>query len=73
MFVLINKPLRRQLLEQRLRFLQIARVESFRKPPVNRSQQFARLLRLALVNPKAREVQGCGLWSHLTSTDGPTR
>jgi hypothetical protein len=39
----------RQLLQQRLRFLEIARVEPIRKPPVYRSQQFARLLRLALV------------------------
>ena len=37
----------RQLLQQRLRLLQIARVEPFRKPAVNRSPQFARLLYLA--------------------------
>ena len=53
-----NKPLRRQLLQQRLRFFQIARVEPLRKPPVNRSQQFARLLHLALVTPEAREAHG---------------
>ena len=47
---------RRQLLQQRLRLLQIARVESLRKPPVNRSQQFPSLLRLALVAPEAREA-----------------
>jgi hypothetical protein len=41
-----------QLLQQRLRFLQIARVEPLSKPPVNRSKQFARLLRLALVTPE---------------------
>ena len=51
--------LRRQLLQQRLRFLQIARVEPFSKPSVNRSQQFARLLHLALVTPEAREAH-CG-------------
>ena len=28
-------------------------VEAFRKPPVDRSKQFARLLRLALVAPEA--------------------
>ena len=50
--------LRRQLLQQRLRFLQIARVEALRKPPVNRSQQFARLLHLALVAPEACEAHG---------------
>jgi hypothetical protein len=37
--------------EQRLRLLQIARVEAFRKPPVNGSKQFARFHRLALVAP----------------------
>jgi hypothetical protein len=41
-----NKALRRQLLQQRLRVFQIARVESFSEPPVHRSQQFARLLHL---------------------------
>ena len=53
-----NKPLHRQLLQQPLRFLQIARVEAFRKPPVHRSQQFARLLHLALVAPEACEAHG---------------
>jgi hypothetical protein len=32
---------RRQLLQQRLRLLQIARVEAFGKPAVDRSEQFA--------------------------------
>ena len=41
--------LRRQLLQQRLRLLQIERVEAFRKPPVDRSEQFASLLRLTLI------------------------
>src|SRR6516225_2534273 len=39
--------------QQRLRFLQITRVKALREPRVNRSQQFARLLRLALVAPEA--------------------
>jgi hypothetical protein len=39
----------RQLLQQRLRLFQIARVEPFGEPPVNRSKQFARLRHLALV------------------------
>ena len=48
----------RQLVEQRLRLLQIARVEAFREPAINRSQQFARLLHLALVAPEAGEAHG---------------
>jgi hypothetical protein len=48
-----NKPLRPQLIQQRLRLLQIAGIETFRKPPVYRSQQFARLLHPALVAPEA--------------------
>ena len=44
--------------EQRLRLLQIARLEPLRKPPVNRSEQFARLLHLALVAPETREAHG---------------
>jgi len=54
-----NKPLWRQLLEQRLRLLQVERVEALRKPAVNRRQQFASLLRLALVTPEASEAH-CG-------------
>src|SRR5580704_11059183 len=37
----------RQLLQQRLRLFQIARVEAFSEPAVDRSEQFASLLRLA--------------------------
>ena len=48
----------RQLLQQRLYLLQIARVEALSEPPVNRSQQFARLLHLALVTPEASEAHG---------------
>jgi hypothetical protein len=40
-------------LQQRLRIHQIARVEALRKPAIHRSQQFARLLHLALVAPEA--------------------
>ena len=47
-----------QLLQQRLRLLQIARVEPFGEPAVDRSEQFARLLRLALVAPEAGEAGG---------------
>src|SRR6476661_2504248 len=54
-----NKPLCRQLVQQRLRLLQIERVEAFRKPAVNRSEQFASLLRLAMVAPEARHTH-CG-------------
>ena len=52
----VNKPLRRQLLQERLRLLQIARVKPLREPPVNRSQKFARLPHLTLVAPEAREA-----------------
>src|SRR5262249_3825633 len=44
-----------QLLQQRLRLLQITRVEAF-VPAVNRSERFARLLHLALIAPEACEV-----------------
>jgi hypothetical protein len=43
----MRKLLRGKLVEYRLRFLLIARVEPFRKPPVNRSQ-IATLARLPL-------------------------
>jgi hypothetical protein len=39
--------------------LQIARLKSLREPSVNRSQQFPRLLHLALVAPEAGEAH-CG-------------
>jgi hypothetical protein len=45
-----------QLLKQRFRFLQIARVETVSEPLVNRSQQFARLLHLALVEMQLRRL-----------------
>ena len=54
-----------QLVEQRLRLFQIARIEPLRKPPINRSQQFARLLRLALVAPEAGEANGGAEFSGL--------
>ena len=54
-----NRSLRRQLLQQRLRLLQITCIEPLRKPPVNRSQQFVRLLHLALVAPETHEAH-CG-------------
>ena len=46
----------RQFLQQRLRLLQIERVEAFREPAVDRSEQFARLLPLALVAPEPRHA-----------------
>jgi hypothetical protein len=49
---------RRQRLQQRLRFLQIARVEPLCEPAVDRSEQFARLLGLALVTPEPRHPHG---------------
>jgi hypothetical protein len=39
--------LRRERVEQRLRFLQIARIEPLREPPIDRSKQLAGLLRLS--------------------------
>ena len=47
-----------QLIEQCLSLLQVARVEAFGKPAVDRSEQVASLLRLALVAPEAREAHG---------------
>src|SRR6516165_3236600 len=55
----VTPPLRHQLLRQRLRLLQVARIEPLRKPPVNRSQQLARLLHVALVTREARKAH-CG-------------
>src|SRR5262249_5717591 len=52
LFASFHRTLHRQLLQQRLRLLQIARIEALSEPPVNRSQQFARLLHLALVAPE---------------------
>jgi hypothetical protein len=46
-----------QLIEQRLRLLQIERVKAFGKPPINRSKQFASLLRLPLIAPDRVEPQ----------------
>ena len=47
-----------QFNQQRLRLLQITRVQPVRKPAVNRSEQFARLLRLALVAPEGEAHGG---------------
>jgi hypothetical protein len=55
----VAAALRFQAIEQHLRLLQIARLKPFRKPPVDRSQQFARFLHLALVAPEACEAY-CG-------------
>ena len=54
----LSTALCRQFLQQRLRLLQIARVKSLRKPPVHRSEEIARLLRLLLVAPEARSAPG---------------
>ena len=48
--------LRRQLLHQSLRLLQIAHVEPFGKPPIDRSEKLASLLPLAVVAPEPCEV-----------------
>src|SRR6476646_8811294 len=49
---------RHQCIDQRLRVLQVARIEALAEPAVNRSKQFARLLRLTLVAPEASEAHG---------------
>src|SRR5262249_33969922 len=54
----VRDPLRPQLLQQRLRLFQIARVEPLREPPIHRSKQFARLLHLALGTPEPCEAHG---------------
>src|SRR6185312_268403 len=46
----------RQLVEQRLSILQVECVEALSEPAVDRSEQFASLLRLALVAPEASEA-----------------
>ena len=46
----------RQLVEQRLRLFQIERVEAFGEPAVDRSEQFAGLLRLPLIAPEPRHA-----------------
>ena len=56
--VALKKDLQRQLVEQRLRLLQIERVEAFGEPAVDRSKQFARLLHLALIAPEVSEAHG---------------
>ena len=53
LFVLVNQSLRRQLLQQRLRLLQIKRVKALGEPAVDRTDEFARLLHLALVASEA--------------------
>jgi hypothetical protein len=51
----------RQLVEERLGFLQVQRIEAFSEPAVNRRQQFARLQHL---------VVACDL---ITVSEAPTR
>ena len=48
--------IRRDLVEQGFGLLQIARVEAFGEPAVDRSKQFASLLRLALITPEPRHA-----------------
>src|ERR1019366_8563087 len=47
-----------QLIEQRLRLLQIRRVEAFSEPAVDRSEQFSSLPRLPLITPEPRHACG---------------
>src|SRR4029077_7770562 len=48
-----------QFLEQGLGLFQIELVETFRKPAVNRSEQFASLLRFPVVTIEARYAHRC--------------
>jgi hypothetical protein len=50
--VFVNEPLRRQFLKQRLRLLQIARVEALGEPSVDRSEKLAGLIPLTLIAPE---------------------
>ena len=53
-------PVSHQFVEQRLPLFQVCSIEAFSEPAVNRSEQFASLLRLGLVTPKARNAhRGC--------------
>ena len=60
-----------ELTELRPSLLELERVDAFSELAVNRSQQFARLLRLALVTPEARhahcgaEFPGLSLHAHM--------
>jgi hypothetical protein len=57
-----------QLIEQRLRLLQIARVEAFGEPAVDRSEQIASVISLVLLAPepgrahRGAEFPGFGLF-----------
>ena len=57
-------------IEQRLRFPQIERIETFGEPAVDRSKQFARLLHLALVAPEPRRAH-CRM-EYLPSRSAPS-
>jgi hypothetical protein len=48
-----------QLIEQRLRFLQIERVEAFGKPAEDRSEKLASLIPLTLIAPEPRHAHRC--------------
>jgi Biotin-lipoyl like len=60
-----NRLSRRQLIKQRLGLLKVERIEPLGKPPVDRSEKFASLLRLVLVTPELcayyrdRAFEGC--------------
>ena len=50
--------LRPQLLQQRLRLFQIARVEAFSEPAVHRSEKLVCFLALTLITPEPRKAHG---------------
>jgi len=51
----INDNFTTPTLQQRLSLLQIARVEPFGEPAVERSEKFASLLRLPLIAPQGKD------------------
>jgi hypothetical protein len=64
--------LRRKLFKQRFRFLQITRIKTLSKPPVNRSKQLPCLPHLALVAPEACEpCQDAGAVKAAAVLDAP--
>ena len=56
----------RQPLQQRLRLLQIARIEALGEPAVDRSEKFASSLPFSLITPEPRHARGCAKFPGLS-------
>ena len=65
-----NELSRYQFVQQRLRLLQIARLEPLCKPAVHGSKQFARLQHLTPVAPEARGARSSALGGQQCRGDG---